>query len=85
MQDKLGITEYEEVLFDNISKVVINRNYLVENSVFWDNLVFKMFEEYNFSMEEISIRKQAKYVEMFLATMIKFKPSQELPKDVLYV
>ena len=85
MQDKLGITEYEEVLFDNISKVVINRNYLVENSVFWDNLVFKMFEEYNFSMEDISIRKQAKYVEMFLATMIKFKPSQELPKDVLYV
>jgi hypothetical protein len=80
---KLGAVEYEEVLYDNISKIIINRNYIKRNQSFWDNVVFKMFEEYNFSSEEVSIRKQAKIVEIILAMMIKFKPEQELPEDII--
>lgn len=82
-EQKLGQLEYEDVLLDNLSKVVINRRYIKENQNFWDNLIFKMFEEYYFSTEEISIRKQAKYLEIFFDCNIKFKPSQVLPKDVL--
>ena len=82
---KLGATEYEEVLYDNINKIIINRNYIKQNQQFWDNIVFKMFEEYNFSSEEVSIRKQAKIVEIILAMMIKFKPAQELPEDLIEI
>lgn len=82
-EQKLGQIEYEEVLLDNLSKVVINRRYIKENQDFWDNIIFKMFEEYYFSSEEITIRKQAKYLELFFDCNIKFKPSQELPEDVL--
>lgn len=82
-EQKLGQIEYEEVLLDNISKVVINRNYIKENQDFWNNLIFKMFEEYYFSSEPISIRKQSKYIEIFFDCNIKFKPTQKLPKDVL--
>jgi hypothetical protein len=80
---KLGQSEYEEVLLDNISMVVINRNYIKENLDFWNNIVFKMFEEYYFSSEEISIRTQARFLEIFFDCNIKFKPAQELPNDVL--
>jgi hypothetical protein len=81
--DRLGQIEYEEVLFDNISKVVVNRGYVYENQLFWDNLVFKFWEEYYFSMEEISIRKQSKLIEIFFKLSFEFKPSQELPEDLV--
>ena len=83
MQEKLGQIEYEEVLLDNISKVVINRKYIKDNQSFWDNIVFKLFEEYYFSSEPVSIRKQSKFLEIFFDCNIKFKPSQFLPNDVL--
>jgi hypothetical protein len=82
-RDKLGQTEYEEVLLDNISKLVINRNYILENSEFFDAVVFKMFEDYLFSLEPISITKQAKTFELFLGCMLKYLPTQVLPEDSL--
>lgn len=82
-RDKLGQTEYEEVLLDNISKLVINRNYILENEEFFDAVVFKMFEDYLFSVEPISIRKQAKMFELFLGCMLKYTPTQTLPEDSL--
>lgn len=83
MDQKLGLTEYEEVLFDNISKVVINRNYLNENRKFWDYTVFKLFEAYYYSLEPISIRKQAEMLEIFFDSMFKNQPSTEKPEDVI--
>lgn len=79
--DRLGQTEYEETLLDTISKVVINRNYIEQNQLFWDNIVFKFWEEYYFSRENISIRKQAKFLEIFMDGVFKFKPSNSLPED----
>jgi len=82
-EQKLGQTEYEEVLLDNISKVVVNRRFIKENPSFWDNIVFKMFEEYYFSPEYVSIKKQARLLEIYLHCMFKYKPSTNLPEDVL--
>lgn len=83
--DRLGQIEYEEVLFDNISKVVINRGYIYENESFWNNLVFKFWEEYYFSPEEVSIRKQAKFLEIFFKLSFEFKPTQQLPEDLVNI
>jgi len=84
-QEKLGQTEYEEVLLDNISKLIINRNYILENEDFFNAVLFKLYEDYWFSIEPISIRKQAKDFEIFLGCMLKYKPTQVLPEDSLKI
>ena len=84
MEQKLGQIEYEETLLYNISKLVINRNYILENESFFDNVLFKLYEEYLYG-GEISILRQAKALEIFLGCMIKHKPSQELPEDSLFL
>lgn len=84
-REKLGLVEYESVLIDNISTMVVNRNYISQNSLFWDNMVFKLFEQYYFSREEISIRKQAESIEIFLGCLFEFKPSNEKPQDVIEI
>lgn len=84
-REKLGLIEYEETLIDNLSKVVINRNYISQNKTFWDTVVFKCWEEYYFSPENISIRKQAKMIEIFMDGLFKYKPSLEIPEDILDV
>lgn len=81
--DRLGQIEYEEFLLDTISKIVINRNYIQQNIEFWNNLVFKLWEEYYFSTEEISILRQTKMLEIFFDAMFKFKPPTHLPEDII--
>lgn len=82
---RLGIAEYSEVLLDNLSKVVVNRNYLEQNQEFWDTIVFKLFEQYYYSLEEISIRKQAEGLEIFFNALFLFKPSTEKPEDLINI
>jgi len=84
MEQKLGQIEYEETLLYNVSKLVINRNYILNNEDFFNNVLFKLYEEYMFG-GEVSIVKQAKSLEIFLGCMIKHKPSQELPEDSLFL
>lgn len=81
--EKLGLLEYHEVLLDNISKVVINRNYIAQNQEFWDEIVFKLFEEYRFSLEDTSIRKQAKLLEIFFHSLFEFQPAVVQPEDLI--
>lgn len=86
VNDRLGIAEYEEVLLENISKMIINQNYIDENELFFNNLIFKMWENYyNSNVEIISIIKQARLLEIFLGTMIKSKPSLDLPEDEIKI
>lgn len=83
--EKLGLLEFESVLVDNISKVVINRNYISQNQDFWDAIVFKLFEEYYYSPEETSIRKQAKILEIFFNGLFEHRPAVEKPEDIINV
>ena len=80
-REKLGQTEHQEVLLDNVSKLVINRNYIIKNMKFFEAVIFKLYEDYLYSPEQISITKQAKILEAVLGCMIKYKPSLELPED----
>lgn len=81
--EKLGLSEYSEVLLDNVSKVVINRAYIENNQEFWNNIVFKLYEEYFFSLEQTSIRKQAKLLEIFFNGLFEFHPAVEKPEDII--
>lgn len=82
-RERVGQVEYSEILLDNISTVVIPRSYIEQNQEFWDDIVFKLFEDYYFSPEEVSVRKQAKIVEVILGKMFEHKPSTEKPEDVI--
>jgi hypothetical protein len=85
MNEKLGLEEYSNFMVENISKLIINRNYIEENSEFFNLLFFKMFEDYEYStLEPISLLKQLKLLEIFLGAMITEHPSTELPEDSLY-
>lgn len=81
--ERIGQAEHSEVLLDNISPVVITRSYIEQNQLFWDSIVFKLFEDYYFSPEEVSIRKQAKMLEIFFGNLFEHKPSVEKGEDII--
>jgi hypothetical protein len=82
-RDKLGISEFEEVLLDCLSTIIIPRSYIEENKEFWDSIVFKLFEDYYYSPEPLSIRKQAKTLDIVFNSLFTFKPPVEKPTDIL--
>ena len=71
MQDKLGLAEYKETLLDLVSEVVFeDYNYIfAENKL--DNIIYKMWESYYNSHQEISIRRDSVILESFLYYTVK--------------
>lgn len=85
-RDKLGIEEYRQHVLGNLSNIIVNPNYVSQNIDFFNNVIFKMFQIYdNPFIENISINQQIKHLEVFLAVMIKEKPTLELPDDTVKV
>lgn len=84
-RDKLYYEEYASHVLENISRIIVNQNYINNNFEFFEKLLFKMWElyYYNSNLEPISITKQMRMLEMFLATMIEIKPDLDLPEDSL--
>lgn len=83
--DKLGLEEFQQHVYDNISKIIINRKYIDENQQFFDSVLFKMWEDYHFKADNTSINLLIRNLEFFLWAMIKNKPAQELPEDEINV
>ncbi len=82
MNEKLGLEEYSNFMTENISKLIINRNYMEENAEFFNLLFFKMWEDYEYSnLEPISLLKQLKLLEIFLGALVTESPTTELPED----
>jgi hypothetical protein len=84
-RDKLYYEEYASHVLENISRVIINQNYINANSDFFEKLLFKSWElyYYNSNLENISITKQIRMLELFLSVMLELKPDLELPEDVI--
>lgn len=84
LRDKLGLEEYSQHVYDNVSKLIINRNYISENQNFFNKLLFKMWEDYYYTTTEtVSINRQISLLEIFLFCSLEEKPSLELPEDYL--
>jgi hypothetical protein len=85
-EQKLGISEYSEVFYDRLSTVVCNREYVEQNKDFYEQVIWKTFERYNNSKtESYSINQIVTIFEIILDSMLKFKPSNELPEDLINI
>lgn len=83
MDKRFGEVEYEEIFLDKLSKVIVNRNYIEQNSQFWDIVIFKLWEQYYFSKREITIDSQVQSFEIIMDSIFKYRPSLELPEDII--
>lgn len=84
--DKLGFEEYRDHMLENISGVVVNPNYIEENLDFIDNLLFKLFQDYeNTQSDIISFNKTIKVINIFLSVMLEQKPKLQLPEDTVKI
>lgn len=58
MEQKLGISEFFEVFYDNISVLIANGDHIEQNQDFYDRLVLKCFRLYekkssNYTVSEV--------------------------------
>lgn len=85
-EQKLGISEYSEIFYDRLSTLVGNCEYVEQNKDFYEQVIWKTFERYNNSKtESYSINQIVTIFEIVLDSMLKFKPANELPEDLIKI
>ena len=85
-EQKLGLSEYTEVFYDLLSRIVVNQNYIDSNKDFFEHLIFKTYERYEISKtDSYTIRQIVVLLELFLDAMLQNKPDFELPEDIITV
>lgn len=83
MKETLGLAEFEEVLMDLISPMIVNRNYILTHQEFWNNLIFKLFENYHYSAVDIPVSHYAKIIDIFFGNIFEYNPSSVKPEDII--
>ena len=71
--NRLGYEEFREVLFDLTSAYILPDDFINSNEDFIDNLVFDMWQEYNSTLIENTVRHYSKLLEIFFYNYFKFK------------
>lgn len=74
MDDKLGLAEYTEVLYDSVGTVIIGEWYtsgLDDDEDIIRTVVYNMWNSYYRSDLEVSIRRDAEILQSFLILSIK--------------
>jgi len=73
----LGQTEFDEVLWENVSTKILTDKYRRDYGAFIDALSFDMYKEYRQSDEDISIRSYSRILESFFHNLFHFDSSCE--------
>lgn len=85
-RNKLGLTEYREVILDNISRLIINEQHIIENQDAYEAIIFKTYEKYaNSKTENYTINQVVNLLEIFLDSAIKYNMSTDLPEDKITI
>jgi hypothetical protein len=82
--DKLGVVEFEETLIDLISPMILYLNYIKTYSEFWDNLVFKSWESYYYSKNNLPVSHYAKMFDIFFGCLFNFPSSTDKGLDIVF-
>ncbi len=76
--EKLGLTEFSEVFYDNLDTVLTTSLlHLEENESFYDEVVFRMFDVYQRDNRDYSVNDLLLLFHIFLHAMFRYKPSVE--------
>lgn len=79
---KLGITEFREVFFQNIDTIITTSLIHVdENRNFYEEVAFKLFDVYQREDSNYSIKELNTFFHIFLYSMFKHKPDVEKNDD----
>ena len=75
---KLGLTEFTETYKDLLDLYVTsNYTHYDENLSFYEDVIFKLFDFYQRSEHDLSVRDLVTPFHIFLHAMFKYKPSVE--------
>jgi hypothetical protein len=74
------------VVLDNISRLIINEQHIIDNSDMYETLIFKSYEKYaNSKTESYTINQIVTLLDIFLDSAIKNKMSTDLPEDKITI
>lgn len=76
-RDRLGLAEFSEVLWENISPKVVTNTYINRYDEFITQLNFDAWNQYYTSEETISIKVFSRMVESFFYNLFHFDSSSE--------
>jgi hypothetical protein len=83
---KLGLTEFTETYKDLLDLYVTsNYTHYEEHLEFYEDVIFKLFDFYQRSEHDLSVRDLVTPFHIFLHAMFKYKPSVEKNDDELKI
>ena len=83
MNQKLGINEFREVFFDNLSTLITCQSHVDSAKDFYEEIIFKTFEVYQKSSSDYCVNEILTFFHIFLYAMFKEKPSVDKPEDII--
>lgn len=84
--NRLGLTEFREVFFDRLSRVITNSSHIEGFEDFYEHYCFKAYELYNNSKtENYSINAIITLFEVMLDAMFKYQPDTFLSEDKITI
>lgn len=83
-REKVGLLQFQDIVLDNLSKLVCNQKFIDDNFLFFEHYCFKAYEKYNNSKtEQYSINQVVSLLEIMLDALFKYRPETELPEDII--
>ena len=85
-EQKLGFIEFQEVFKESIDSYnITSLSHIEEFESFYEEVSFKMFDVYQRSEHNLSVRDLVTPFHIFLHAMFKYKPSVEKNDDEIKI
>ena len=79
--NRLGLSEFSESLWINVSQKIVTDSYIETYKDFIDEISYDMWKEYHNSEQELSILMFSRMVESFFFNLFHYESSCEPIKD----
>jgi hypothetical protein len=83
---KLGLSEFKEVFYDNLDTLITTSQVHVRDyEDFYEEVIFRCFDVYQRENSSYEIRDIVKLFHIFLFAMFKYKPSVDRNEDEILI
>lgn len=85
-RDKLGYSEFSDVFFERLSRLITNSRHIDNFRPFYEHYCFKAFEQYNSSKtDRYSLNQVITLFEIMLDSLFKYQPDNFLSEDEINI